>query len=598
MKRFLLLLFFIIVTVDMVMGQAIIATKDADLTGYATIPRETVFVHFNSTLLFPAEYLYYRVYCRNEKGTGNSRISKVAYVELVGEDLIPVFKHKIQLTDGLGQGDFFVPTSVPSGNYKLIAYTNWMKNAGETNFFQNDIAIINPYQEDQKALLPPVRQKDSLTDSRYIGRAPIAISKENANIDSGPLQLSLNARRFGKRKKVTLNLKDATGSDSLRGHYSISVRKVGTIPRPSHLNSYNYLETFNATKQRAIGKGSQIFLPELRGDLFSGRVLDTKKGGSTSNLDVAMSLPGEDYRFRIAKTNNEGAFYMNMKADYTAEIGAVQVIGENGSDYDVQLDEPGSVAYSQLIFGQFRIDDTMGEEILQRSVHNQIESAYFSFRPDSLLPVQREMPFLENHGASYHLEDYTPFKTIREALLEIIKNVWVRWNKQGSEEIEVKSIELVSHPNLLPMIIIDGVIAQDHKAILDFDARRLKTIQVYQDRYIFGPQIYQGAIVFTTKNGDYQQGRNNSMVKVFNTFKPQPRKNYFVQNYDKAMVLSQANLPDDRLQLVWVPHIKFVVNANHFDFYTSDVPGEFEINIEGFTELGEPISLRETFSVD
>ncbi len=599
MKRFFLLQFLLVMTAAMVMGQTVIAKRDADFSGYADIPQETIFLHFNSTLLFPAEYLYYKVYCINENGSGYSDISKVAYVELVSEDLNPVFRHKIQLIDGVGQGDFFIPTTIPSGNYKLIAYTNWMKNAGETNFFQNNIAVINPYQEDQTAILRPMMKKDSLTDtlevfSEKIDRSPF---EDVSNI--GPLELVLDRKNLGKRAKGMFTINDTSGVDAIQGSYSVSVRKIDTLPLLPNLNAKNYMKIYNTSNRSPAHRiGARIFLPELRGELFSGEVLASKIGESTSNLDVAMSLPGEESRFRIAQTNTEGGFFMNMKADYNSEIAIMQIIGENGPHYSIRLNEPVPIDYSLLVFDKFKIDETMAHAILQRSVHNQIESAYFSFRPDSILPVQREMPFIENTMTSYHLDDYTPFKTVREALLEIIKNVWVRRTKSGLEEIEIKSRELESNPGLLPLAMIDGVIIQDQEALLNFDARRLNTIQVYEDRYIFGPEIYQGALLLTTKNNDYVKGLNNPIAKVFMILPPQPRKNYFVQNYDDPIASSHGNLPDDRLQLLWLPNAKLEAKTNQMHFFTSDVPGIYAISIEGFTNKGEAVSLREMFRVD
>ena len=47
----------------------------------------------------------------------------------------------------MGQGDFFLPADVVSGNYKIIAYTQWMKNGIDQHYFQSNIVIINPMQK-------------------------------------------------------------------------------------------------------------------------------------------------------------------------------------------------------------------------------------------------------------------------------------------------------------------------------------------------------------------------------------------------------------------------------------------------------------------
>ena len=106
---------------------------NSNLKTYQKIHQENIFLHHNASLLFIGEYIYYKVYNLNAEDNHLSSISKLAYVELVGADKQLVFKHKIKLTSGVGQGDFLIPNTVLSGNYKLIAYTIWMKNGVRNN---------------------------------------------------------------------------------------------------------------------------------------------------------------------------------------------------------------------------------------------------------------------------------------------------------------------------------------------------------------------------------------------------------------------------------------------------------------------------------
>ena len=39
-----------------------------------------------------------------------------------------VLQDKIEMTDAKGNGSFLLPANIPTGNYQIIAYTNWMKN--------------------------------------------------------------------------------------------------------------------------------------------------------------------------------------------------------------------------------------------------------------------------------------------------------------------------------------------------------------------------------------------------------------------------------------------------------------------------------------
>ena len=108
------------------------------------IPKEEVFATTNSTILVAGESLYYKVYCLNKKTKDLSAISKVAYTLLVNDAKKVVFEHKLLLKNGLASGDYYIPSSVKTGHYKLISYTKWMNN-NEVPFYSKDLYIVNPF---------------------------------------------------------------------------------------------------------------------------------------------------------------------------------------------------------------------------------------------------------------------------------------------------------------------------------------------------------------------------------------------------------------------------------------------------------------------
>ncbi|WP_373517044.1 hypothetical protein, partial [Pricia sp.] len=61
-------------------GQTI---ENENLSVYDEIPKENLFVHYNSSVLFSGETLYYKIYCLNAKTANLSSLSKIAYIELV-----------------------------------------------------------------------------------------------------------------------------------------------------------------------------------------------------------------------------------------------------------------------------------------------------------------------------------------------------------------------------------------------------------------------------------------------------------------------------------------------------------------------------------
>ncbi|UWX55203.1 hypothetical protein NYZ99_00785 [Maribacter litopenaei] len=295
--------------------------------------------------------------------------------------------------------------------------------------------------------------------------------------------------------------------------------------------------------------------------------------------------------------DTNGEFYFNVDSSYSGNQLVFQVLGKNPEDYKIGLKEPSPLEYSELEFTPNPLLPEFREEILQRSIHNQIENSYFQFRPDSAKTLDTKQIFDRKEKTTYLLDDYTRFKTVSETLLEIIKDVSTERIAKDQYLIRVKGYDYASPSGNLPLILMDGQIITDHDALLKYDARNIEEIKVLRHEFIIGPEQFQGALIINTKNGNgytsFQNANDSSIVEIF---KPEARKNYFVQRYDNGK--TDSRLPDDRIQLLWLPHKHIHKNEADFNFFTSDVPGIFEIRIEGLTEENLPVSVCETFTVE
>ncbi|WP_422083319.1 hypothetical protein [Ulvibacterium sp.] len=502
MRHLLCILSIWFITLVQGLGQVALKTNE-QVDGYHAIPQERIFVHINSSLLLTGEYLYYKVYCL-ERGNGSlSKLSKIAYVELVGPGGDPIFKHKILLEKGVGYGDFFMPTSIGSGTYKILAYTHWMRNQNQSDFYQGDIAIVNPYLANQDIFQKTTSFKvDSLGKPKELDTKKASligvVSEKN-----GPVDLTINGTEFKKRAKVSLSFQNRDTDKTMGGDYSISIRKKNGMPAPLQAGMIDFFEKDHLIDERpSVIIGDTIYLPELRGELLSGRVIAPQGNRPISGLKVVLCIPGKDYFFEVAETDELGDFHLNIDQYYSGEKAILQVLSTNPERYKVKLRGHKPLDYSKLHFKEIRIDSTMRKEILQRSIHNQIENSYFQFRPDSVLsnPLRQ---FSDNKEKEvYLLDDYVRFKTLRETLVEIINNVSFRRLDKNNELIRIKGFDYAQVTDLPPLILMDGCLIQDNNALLDFDARTIESITVLRHKLVFGPEVFQGAMVINTKTGD------------------------------------------------------------------------------------------------
>jgi len=120
------------------------ATVKNDLARYhAQRLEEELYVHTDKEFYLAGEICWFKLYVLDADQHRPLDMSKVAYVEWLDKDNHPVAQAKIGLSQGHGDGSLYLPLTLRSGNYKLRAYTSWMKNFGADWFFEKMVTIVN-----------------------------------------------------------------------------------------------------------------------------------------------------------------------------------------------------------------------------------------------------------------------------------------------------------------------------------------------------------------------------------------------------------------------------------------------------------------------
>lgn len=104
---------------------------------------EKMYVHTDKNFYLAGELMWFKIYNVDASLYQPADLSKIAYVEILDKDNKPVMQAKVQLSKGRGNGSFFLPVSINSGNYKVRAYTNWMKNFSASTYFEKPVTIVN-----------------------------------------------------------------------------------------------------------------------------------------------------------------------------------------------------------------------------------------------------------------------------------------------------------------------------------------------------------------------------------------------------------------------------------------------------------------------
>ncbi|RZK55379.1 MAG: hypothetical protein EOO91_14225 [Pedobacter sp.] len=106
-------------------------------------PQEKVYLHLDKSYYAIGDDIWFKAYVVDSKTAAPTAISNILYIELINERDSLTKQLKLQMVSGIAWGDFKLSDSLAEGNYRIRAYTQWMRNAGAEFFFDKTIKIGN-----------------------------------------------------------------------------------------------------------------------------------------------------------------------------------------------------------------------------------------------------------------------------------------------------------------------------------------------------------------------------------------------------------------------------------------------------------------------
>jgi len=114
----------------------------AALQKWTTVhPQEKVYLHTDKPYYALGDTIWFKGYITTGSRHQLSAISGSVYVDLINEQDSLVRSLKLPAASGTVMGDFVLGDELKEGNYRLRAYTQWMRNAGEGYFFDKTFTV-------------------------------------------------------------------------------------------------------------------------------------------------------------------------------------------------------------------------------------------------------------------------------------------------------------------------------------------------------------------------------------------------------------------------------------------------------------------------
>jgi len=581
--------------------------------------------------------------------------SKVAYIELVSDSIARV-QTKVELTDGKGAGRMLLPTDLPTGYYRLIAYTQYMRNEGVDVFFEKNIAVVNTFQSGYQLAEAPLPASPS--ESKGDGAGAVSLQPDKATyttrvhgelfINGLPKNIhTLSVSIAGKElvpveTDISLIKKNQTNK-STRFTGIFLPEYEGHIVMGQIVDNQSVPVSANSPKARLQVNETPVTDPEklnlianitnqlkdldsllkvlqLKDDNYTRSIVanlekmvanEQKKIDeistvseliSESNTDISimnvagLSFPSvEGIRFFPGlKSTADVVQFITTGISGTKEIATV--VYHAGDKYRVDIISPFVNRYAPKPMPALHIDSANYRQLLARSVALQV-FRYFSEDP-SENQIVPESHFKMKPTYSYLLDEYTRFSTMREIFIEFVTGARFR-RRDGKQELSVLTKRgSYNDYGPMPLVLLDGVPISNHDAIYNYDPLTVEKINIYFGPCMLGGFQFDGIVELLTYRRIHQDLNLSRSSQVLTYEAPQLPYRMDHPDYSKEKN-RQSRMPDGRHTLLWNSDVQTDGKTSiRLPFDTSDLTGEFQATVEGVTKNGEFFFATSVFEVN
>lgn len=339
------------------------------------------------------------------------------------------------------------------------------------------------------------------------------------------------------------------------------------------------------------------FVPEGRGHIITGQILNAQTRKPAVGIPVYLSVPGQRVQLHVNKSDSLGRVHFEMPDFYDDKSIVLQTKGEQPGQYELNLFSPFSEKYKLEKMPDLYLDSdwnsSLGEKYKQMVISQ-------TFQPDTgqqfYTPDIDSLPFYGKAEVTYLLDDYRRFTTMEEVLREYVKevNVIVRKKNYSLRALNAASYRLkmlqgngVYMFENNPLVLLDGIPVFDMNKIMAYDPLKVEKLEIVPEGFHLGPVFYEGILSFTTYTGR-PEGYTFNPDDLILDYEGLQRKRIFKAPQYANTAERDSHLPDYRNLLCWKPELKSDKNGRtNLSFYTGDVQGKFLIVIQGVSADGE-----------
>ncbi len=365
-------------------------------------------------------------------------------------------------------------------------------------------------------------------------------------------------------------------------------RDLSSIPQKSIDSILSALSSKWINWNIIAGKDSLSvkYQPESKMHFLSGTLLNS----SDPDNYVIMSIPGKQAVFQYAVIDRKGEFSFGVPIDEEVREMIIQPDDMTGA---VNLNS--SFAENYVAPGHVFDTIPVPAYIKDWSANFQVQKIYG-------IPVSENMPpnRLPNRAKRFYgkpdielvLADYIKLPLMEEVFFELLPGTFLR-KRRSAYEIYVTDPVTNLQYEFPTELFVDGVRVKDANAIAALDPEVVEQIDVIRERYMVGDYLFHGIVNVITKTGDFSSvNLPDYAVRTFYRV-IDPVERFVSPEYEKPES-GRSRIPDFRNTLWWNPSLK---PGDPAECWSSDIPGEYIIRINGIAADGSPLSSEQIITI-
>ncbi|MDX8340829.1 hypothetical protein SLH46_16650 [Draconibacterium sp. IB214405] len=522
-----------------------------------SLPHEKIDVHLSEQCLLVGDELWMSISVNNEQELAGKQISNLALVEFVSENNQSLVRKKILLTKGIGECSITVPDTIDSGIYYLMTYTNWSKNFGEGASNVSKIYVFNPAKTANVSVDTTAKQEAEIT--------PV----ENEVI------IKTQKSEYTSRERIdfSFQLKDEQLSPIA---YSVSVAPVLS-------NLLN--KELTVLTQSSLAVSDKIeYLPDYKGILLSGTLINKLNNETIPNQELVMSLPGDAVAIDFTTTDAQGKFEFLLEA----RAGSKDIVFNLPSNEAViKFDESFVNGFEKTPERTALAFDEGTVDFLKRMfLYHQLGERFDqkNYKPASSSYASAHSSFYGEVYQKVYLKDFTELDSISEYFYELTPTVHFP-KKRGEQELYLTNPETNFSLGSNPAVFIDGVYYPYFDDLAGLDYKLVEQINVIPKNYYYKNKVFNGIVSLYTHQKNFNE-----------VFQPESMQRIIYPLTDASFSFGEfvpeksSRVPDLRRLLHWEQNAWKTKGAEQKgSCYSSDITGDYQINVRIVTASGEVV---------